>query len=163
MAPSRKPSTPYQRRNELARQAGFRNYYEQRLSRAGGERSRARGHRGTADMLRAIRPGVTISMTQPLSQTLAPEPRRRRAKTKTGKFQVKAGKPVWLTVDVYPEINKLLIGVDGMGREFTIRNITRPELVTLIAEEIRRGASFVKAPSFDQRRLVTDDESEGGY
>jgi len=165
MARPRKQSKPsaYQRRNERAQAAGFKNYYEQRLAKAGGDRSKARGHRGSADMLRAIRPGVTVSLSEPISQVREPVEQRRRVRTKSGAFKMRKGRPVWKTVLVYPRIDKLLILNDGMGVEFVIRNVTRAELVELIEREIARGASYVTAPSFDQRRLVSEEESEGGY
>ncbi len=146
--PRRKPETPYQRRNKRARDLGYKSYYEQRVAGVPrGKRSIARGHSldrwkkhgQAAKMLKAIDAETTVSLVQPVSQI------RRLAN------------------GVYPEIEKLLIGGDGMGRTFMIRNVTRRQLVDLIGEEIRRGASFVKAPSFDQRRIVSEDEAEGGY
>ena len=168
------------RDNARARKLGYRSYYDFRLHGSGrvppskavpADRRALRGHSldrwrkhgDAAKMLRAITPGVTISLTQPISQIREPRPLERRAHTSTGKLRFRNGRQVWETVDVYPEIEKLLIGNDGYGREYTIRNVSRPELVLLIEEEIRRGGSFVHAPSFDQRRLVTEDEAEGGY
>jgi hypothetical protein len=161
MARPRKPPTPRSARtkrdNARARKLGYKSYYDYRIHDNGrvppgravpaGQRSRLRGHGvdrwrrhgQAAQMLRVIDAETTVSLTQPVSQIL------RRAD------------------GVYPEIEKLLIGGDGMGRTFTIRDVTRKQLVALIEEEIRRGAQFVKAPSFDQRRLVSDDEIEGGY
>lgn len=64
----------------------------------------------------------------------------------------------------YVEIVKLVIDAEtGDEREYVLRNLTRQELIDTIYEEQQRGAVFSPAPSLDQRRLVSDLESTGGY
>lgn len=64
----------------------------------------------------------------------------------------------------YVEIVKQVLH-ERNGREamYSLKMLTRDELIDTIEEEQRRGAIFSPAPSLDQRRLVPEDDAEGGY
>ena len=69
-----------------------------------------------------------------------------------------------VTVDVYEEIVKTVIPASGAReREFTLRRLTRAELLATIMEEERAGVIFSPSPSMDQRRLLSHTETTGGY
>lgn len=156
MARPRKAETPYERRNRLARAKGYASYYDYRMHDSGrippgplritpAERARRRGHRGRADFLRSLGEGDLIILPYGLSSVEYDEDAR------DGE-------------GAYVEIVKLVIdGEHGDEREYVLRNLTRDELIDTIEEEQRRGAVFSPSPSLDQRRLVTDEEAEGGY
>lgn len=139
----RKQPSAYSRRNARARALGFRNYYEQRV--AGTQpgtaaRAAARGHRSRSDFLASLGEGDLIIMPNGLSSV---------ERTADGRYKL---------------ITKLVVDGDtGDERIYTLRNLTRDELVQTIDEEERTGAVFSPSPSLDQRRLVTLAESEGGY
>lgn len=154
--PRKPPPTPYEQRNARAQALGYRNYYDYRLHDNGriapgplrltpAERARRRGHRGRADFLASLGEGDLIILPFGLSAVEFDE----GARDGEG---------------AYVEIVKLVIdGETGREREYTLRNLTRDELIDTIEEEQRRGAVFSPSPSLDQRRLVTDEEAEGGY
>lgn len=152
----RRPQTPYERRNARAKALGYRSYYDYRLHDHGrippgplriskAERARRRGHRGRADFLASLGPGDLIIMPYGITSVVFDEDAR-------------DGEGAYL------EIVKLVIdGETGREREYTLRNLTRDELIDTIYEEQQRGAVFSPAPSLDQRRLVADTEVTGGY
>lgn len=134
----------YERRNQRARQLGYRNYYDYRIhghgTRPPGEpvtpsaRKRLAGHAGRANFLRSLQPGDLISLVQPISQ---------------------------IEIDArgrYKRIDKLVIDGESRQHFYTLRNLTRAQLVATIRAEIDAGAVFSPSPSLDQRRLVTQDE-----
>jgi hypothetical protein len=140
----------YARRNAKARSLGYRNYYDYRIHNHGkipagesaptGEvKQRLRGHRGRVDFLRSLGDGDLISLVSHISTI---------ERTPDGRYR---------------RIDKLVLYTDGDQRTFTLRNLTRAQLIETIAEEERRGAVFSPAPSLDQRRLVNQSEHEGGY
>ena len=47
------------------------------------------------------------------------------------------------------------------SKTFRVRRLTRPEMVALIEEERRRGATWVLSPSLDQRKLIEEEVSGG--
>ena len=49
------------------------------------------------------------------------------------------------------------------GREPGRAGLTRVGLVELIRAEQAKGVQFSVQPSMDQRKLVSNDEAEGGY
>lgn len=135
----------YARRNERARALGYRNYYDYRIHRngelppsepppVGEERQRLRGHRGLQDFLDAIREGSVISLVSHISRI------ERRPNGR------------------YKQIDKMLLLPDGTQRIFTLRNLTREQLLGAIADESARGATWSPAPSLDQRRLASAAE-----
>jgi hypothetical protein len=139
----------------MARRKGYRSYYEYRtLFDSGrikptdkplpkGQRSRTRGHVGeTARFLRFLKPGFIISLVDPIAAIDTYVPTRGPRKG----------------VQVFRLIHKLVIDNRGDARQFKLRNLTRPELVAVIREEIRKGAVFTPAPSLDQRALVNRSE-----
>lgn len=64
----------------------------------------------------------------------------------------------------YLLIEKTVIPADlGPEREWRIENISRARLRRLIRDELAADVIFSPQPSLDQRRLVSDDEVEGGY
>lgn len=131
----------YRRRQELAQQRGFRNYYERRTRVVPGQkiidpevRARRAGHRGTAGFLASLREGDLI-----LCDVRAVD-----RDPKTG---------------LYKRIDKTVIPADGGGeRHYVLRRLSRQRLIDVIAEELRRGVIFSPSPSLDQRQLVTADE-----
>ena len=115
-----------------------------------GQRAEARGHGSNRRaFMRFIRDGDHISCDVSHPKLV----RKRRTV---------AGRRV--LVEVYDEIPK---DVRASGRRedrfFMLRNLTRAELIDLIEFEVRVGVTFSLAPSEDQRRLVSDDETAGGY
>lgn len=148
---SRQTSAGYQRRNLRAQALGYGNYYDYRIHDNGrrppgspiskGQRSRARGHRGKADFLRAIRPGDII---------LLPDGIAAIAKDSKGRFI---------------RVDKLLLKAkSGTSEMFTIRRQTYDQMVKLIADEAKRGAIWSPSPSLDQRRLVrVADQPDDDY
>lgn len=135
-------STRTARDNARARALGYRDYYDFRLHDSGrippeveipqGGRSRARGHRGTADFLRTLRSGDIIIVPNGLASIELDEK------------------------DRYKRIDKLLIdGETGRAETFTLRRITRKRMRDLIHAEAARGAIWSPAPSLDQRRLIS--------
>lgn len=156
------------KRDRMARARGYRDYYDYRLHGSGrtppdaapppeGERARRRGHAGRADFLRHIKPGYTVSLLEPVS-TIETVLRRRRKKTRTGRYMRHQGRFVWETVKVFPRIEKLVLDNGGEARTFTLRNLSHAELRETIREEQRRGAVFLPLPSLDQRSLVRGEE-----
>lgn len=64
----------------------------------------------------------------------------------------------------YLEIVKTTLDAStGRERWWTLTNLTRRQLELVIGEEQARGAIFSPAPSLDQRRLLSEDEVDGGY
>ena len=155
---ARKPAKPtaYERRNQRARELGYRNYYDYRLHKNGrippgpltlspAERARRRGHRGRNDFLRSLGEGDLILLPYGISSVEFDE----SARDGEG---------------AYAEIVKLVIDAQtGDEREYVLRNMTRAELIETIYAEQERGAVFSPAPSLDQRRLVADTDISGGY
>lgn len=139
MARQRNYAAEYRRRQEIARQRGFRSYYERRVvGVAKGERARVRGHRSRADFLASLREGDVI-LCDITSVWILP----------SGRYS-----PIWKTV---------IPANGGREREFVLRNQTRASLLAAIEAEIRAGVIFSPSPSMDQRRLLSDSETEGGY
>lgn len=115
------------------------------LKLSAAERARLRGHRGRVDFLRSLGEGDLILLPYGLSSVEFDEDAR------DGE-------------GAYVEVVKVVIdAANGSEREYVLRNLTRDEMIATIEEEQRRGAIFSPAPSLDQRRLVTDEEAEGGY
>lgn len=151
-----KRSAAYERRDARARALGYESYYDYRLHDNGRlppgpldlsqeERARRRGHRSRLDFLRSLGEGDLIILPYGISSVEFDEDARDG-------------------VGAYREIVKqVLYEATGRERVFTLRNLTRDELVDTIEEEQRRGAVFSPAPSLDQRRLVTLGEADGGY
>lgn len=145
-------SSGYDKRNARARALGYRNYYDYRLHDNGkqppgplrltpDERARRRGHRGLVDFLASLGEGDLIIMPMGISSVEYDDDR-----------------------DVYVEIEKLVVDGDtGRERTYVLRNLTRDQLIDTIEAEQARGAVFSNSPSLDQRKLVTDEEAEGGY
>lgn len=143
--------TPYARRERRARELGYLNYYDFRIHLYGKlppgpielsseERARRRGHRGRSDFLRSLGEGDLIIMPYGVSSVVFDEDAR-------------GGQGAYL------EIVKVVIDAKtGSEREYTLRRLTRNELIETILEEQERGAIFSPAPSLDQRRLVSDLE-----
>lgn len=135
-------SSAYQRRNERARAAGFRNYYDQRVrggvararpdvaAPSGAELARARGHRGTADLIRTLRPGDVIVVPDGL-----PDIR----KDQRGR---------------YAKIEVLVLRGDGSTDRFTMRRKTYDQMAGVLEKIAAKGAMFSPSPSLDLRRLV---------
>lgn len=144
------------RDNARARRLGYRDYYDYRLHDNGrlppgplriskAERARRRGHRGRADFLASLGEGDLIILPYGLSSVEFDEDAR------DGE-------------GAYVEVTKLVVDGDtGEEREYVLRNLTRDEMIATIEAEAARGAIFSNSPSLDQRRLVTDEEAEGGY
>lgn len=148
MARPRRPASPaagglsaYQRRNQRARAAGYRNYYDQRLHagappgaalppKGSPERSRLRGHRGAADLVRTLRPGDVIVVPDGLPDI---------AKDAKGR---------------YAKIEVLVLRDDGTTDRFTIRRKTYDQMAGLLDQVAAKGAIFSPSPSLDLRRLV---------
>lgn len=140
--PKRDSKAAYARRDARARALGYASYADYRLHLYGKlppgpleitseERSKRRGHRGTADFLRELGEGDLIIMPEGLSAV------ERDAQGR------------------YVRIVKLVIDAEnGRERTYTLRNLTRAELEATIAEEERKGAIFSPSPSLDQRRLL---------
>lgn len=136
----------YERRQQRARERGFRDYYEQRTrDRPGGEKpapeelARRRGHRSRKDFLDSLREGDII-----LCDITGVEFNRA-----TGRYGV-----IWKTV---------IPAAGGEEREYSLRNQTRSSLRLTIEQEVERGVIFSPSPSLDQRRLLADEEVDGGY
>lgn len=157
MARPRKPPKParrrdyaaeYERRQRRARERGFGSYYEQRVqgTRPGTpERAKARGHRSRADFLAALGEGDLIILPFGITSVEFDDDAR------DGE-------------GAYVEIVKLVVDAEtGTERTYTLRNLTRDELVETIEAEQAAGAVFSPSPSLDQRRLVTSAEAAGGY
>lgn len=153
MAPrrSRRPLTAYEKRNQRARDLGYKNYYDYRVHGNGKlppgpieitpeERARRRGHRGRQDFLSSLDEGDLIVM---------PEGLRSVERDSRGRY-ILIHKVVYDAVTMNPT-------------NWFLRNLTRAQLVKTIEEEERRGAKFSPFPSLDQRRLVRADEHTGGY
>jgi hypothetical protein len=141
----------YAKRNAKARALGYRNYYDYRVHNHGripageaaptGEvKQRLRGHRGRVDFLNSLGEGDVISLVSHISTI---------ERTPDGRYR---------------RIDKLVLYADsGDQRIFTLRNLTRAQLIATIADEESRGARFSPAPSLDQRRLVSKSETDEGY
>lgn len=155
--PRKEPASPaYQKRDARARRLGYRNYYDYRLHDNGKlppgplvlspeQRRRRRGHVGRQAFLASLREGDLIIMPFGVSSVVF-DPKLRKGQ------------------GAYLEIVKLVISAsNGRERTYSLRRLTRDELVETIAEEQRRGAIFSPAPSLDQRRLVSELEASGGY
>lgn len=145
-----KNSAAWERRNAKAQALGYRNYYDYRIHLYGkmpanqeaprGEpRQRLRGHRGRVDFLHSLGPGCLISLVSHISSI------ERRPNGN------------------YARIDKLVIYPDGDQRLFTLRNLSREQLIATIGDEEATGATFSPAPSLDQRRLVNQSENDAGY
>ncbi len=150
---SRKESAWAAPRNARARALGYRDYYDYRLHDNGRippgplkltpeERERRRGHAGTSDFKRFIREGDLVDCDV---RAVDRDPR-------TG---------------LYRRIEKRVIPPPFQRRRrervFTLTRLTRAQLIALIEYELQVGVIFSPQPSRDQRRLVSDDESQGGY
>lgn len=161
MARSRRPpasssgsSSAYQRRNERARSLGYRNYYDYRIHNhgrtppdaaapTGADRARLRGHRGTEDLLRTLKPGAVIVVPEGL-QSIPKDAKGR-----------------------YSKIEVLVLREDGRSERFTIRRASYDRVVKILERMAAAGAMFSPAPSLDLRRLArvadrpdVDDEDE---
>jgi hypothetical protein len=135
-------SSAYQRRNERARAAGFKNYYDQRVrggvgrarpdaaAPSGAELARARGHRGTADLVRTLRPGDVIVVPNGLPDIV---------KDAKGR---------------YSKIEVMVLRDDGSTDRFTIRRKTYEQMAGVLEKMAAKGAMFSPSPSLDLRRLV---------
>lgn len=148
MARSRRPapqkpggSSAYQRRNERARAAGYRNYYDQRLHagrppgadlppKGSAERARLRGHRGTADLVRSLRPGDVIVVPNGLPDIV---------KDAKGR---------------YAKVEVMVLRDDGSTDRFTMRRRTYEQMAGTLEQMAAKGAMFSPSPSLDLRRLV---------
>lgn len=140
MARPRDFAAEYRRRQENARRLGFGSYYERRVAGVPrGERAGVRGHRGKADFLASLREGDLILCD-----------------IGSVRFDAARGRygPIWKTV---------IPASGGREREFVLRNQTRTSLLATVEKEVRRGVIFSPSPSLDQRRLLSENESEGGY
>ena len=157
MARQRDYRAEYERRQQRAREQGFGSYYEERVKGVPkGERSRARGHRGTRDFVASLREGDLI-LCDISSVTMRTRTRRRPDKRFKRGYRL-------LKDQVYSAIEKTVIPASGAReREFTLRNLTRAELLAVIEEEEERGVIFSPSPSMDQRRLLSANVTEGGY
>ena len=172
MARQRDYAAEYARRQARARALGFESYYERRTrGRPGAEKpapeelARRRGHRGTRDFVRSLREGdlilcditgIEIRRRRRMVMQFKPDRRYKTGQRPIGKQRV--------TVDVYERIDKTVIPANGgREREYTLRRLTREELLETIEEEERRGVIFSPSPSMDQRRLLSARETEGGY
>lgn len=142
-APAAGGSSSYQRRNERARALGYRNYYDYRIHDHGrlapnvappaagsAERTRLRGHRGTADLVRTLKPGDVIVVPDGLPDV-----------TKDAKGR-------------YAKIEVLVLRDDGLSDRFTIRRRTYEQMAGLLEKMSGKGAMFSPSPSLDLRRIV---------
>lgn len=154
------PRSERTKRDEArARRLGYRSYYDYRLHAFGQlppgfriapfEVSYLRGHKGgyaaRIRFLLSLGEGDLILLPYGLSSVEFDEDARKG-------------------VGAYVEVVKTVLDVeDGSEREYTLRMLTRDEMIATIEEEQRRGAIFSPSPSLDQRRLVSDAEADGGY
>jgi hypothetical protein len=136
-------SSAYQRRNARAQALGYRNYYDYRIHSHGrrppseappppgsAERSRLRGHRGSADLVRSLKPGDVIVVPDGLPDVT------RDAK---GRYQ---------------KIEVMVLRDDGSTDRFTIRRRTYEQMAALLEKMAAKGAMFSPSPSLDLRRIV---------
>ncbi len=142
----RPPSTSsgnasYKRRNERARALGYRNYYDQRLHagappgaalppKGSAERSRLRGHRGGADLVRSLKPGDVIVVPDGIPDV---------AKDSKGR---------------YAKIDLLVLRDSGRTDRYTVRRRSYESMAGLLEQTSAKGAVFSPSPSLDLRRLV---------
>lgn len=128
------------RDNARARALGYRDYYDFRVHDSGrippgvdvprGQRSRARGHAGKADLLRTVKPGDVLVVPDGLGAV---------QKDRRGRFA---------------RIDLMVLGVDGKARRFTVRRQDYDQVVRLIDRLADKGSVFSPSPSLDLRRLV---------
>jgi hypothetical protein len=133
----------YERRDERARAQGYRGYYDYRAHDNGrlppdqpklrGEAlSRARGHRGAADLERSMRPGMLVFVE--------------------GSERNKDGTYKWVDIRT----------VDEQGRETTYRlrgaaATSSARLGRILEAGQAAGAVFTPVPSLDVSGLIEDD------
>jgi hypothetical protein len=171
-------TTRQELRNATARAKGYRSDYDYRIHDygripatekiQGGQLKRARGHVGPEALVRELREGDIITLIDGVGaieiaarltgyRTVT---ERRRVYRTLHTFQRK----VPVLEQVYVLIRKrVLSSRTGRAREYDLRNLTRPELISLIEREIAAGGTFSPAPSLDQRRILKDDQVDGGY
>lgn len=155
--PSRSRSAAWERRDAAARAKGYASYYDYRLHDSGRlppgplgalsaeERARRRGHRGRKDFLASLSEGDLIVMPFGLSSIVFDPDAR-------------SGQGAYLEI-----VKTVIYAATGKERTFTLRNLTRAELVATIEAEQAKGVVFSPSPSLDQRRLLEDEEVDGGY
>lgn len=134
----------YRRRQERARQRGFRSYYDERI-RGGAEatpstpaptpeeRRQRGGHAGYAAFIDYIHDGDTVMMADHIS---------RIQRSPSGRYEV---------------IEMLVIPDDPRRptKRFWIRGLTRGGVRRMVEAEIEAGAVLTPVPSLDVRRLLT--------
>lgn len=131
------------RDNARARALGYRSYYDYRLHDNGrrppdapvppagtAERARLRGHRGTADLLRTLRPGDVLVVPDGLAAI---------AKDSKGR---------------YARVDVMVLREDGRADTFTIRRATYDRMTRIVDRINASGAIFSPSPSLDIRRLL---------
>lgn len=136
-------SAAYQRRNERARQLGYRNYYDYRIHDHGrrppdepppaagsAERTRLRGHRGPEDLVRSLKPGDVL---------IVPEGLAAIEKDRRGR---------------YKRITVLVLRENGHADRYTIRRADYDRVAGLLERMADKGAIFSPSPSLDLRRLL---------
>lgn len=136
----------WEERNQQARTAGYRNYYDYRIHGYGkiapdqpvtGETlARARGHRSRADFYRTIESGDVISIWG-----LGP-------RNQSGQYK-------WVDLLVQKD--------NGEEKLFRLRSnqITADELDKLVSSVESTGAILSPGPSLDIRRLIEEVTDEG--
>ena len=140
----------YARRDERARALGYKGYYDYRAHDngrlapdaprlSGQPLARARGHVGAEDLVRDIREGDVVTLIDGVDAIEIDDRGR------------------------YVLIRKRVLSFTGRAREYSLRNLTKAQLVALIKREVAAGATFSPAPSLDQRRIVSRSESPDGY
>lgn len=133
-------SAAYERRNELARQKGYRSYYDYRIHNhgaiapdqpapTGNARARLRGHRSLADLKAALKPGTLV-----IVQSTDRDP-------KTGRLR---------------RAEVLLVDEKGRQRTFRLngRELTRAKIDELATAVEKKRAVFSPSPSLDLRRIA---------
>lgn len=141
MAPRRKLSPAYERRNQRARAAGYRSYYDYRAHDNGrlppdvapikGERlGRLRGHRSAADLERSVKTGSLVMVVNHSERDPS------------------SGQYTWVEV----------VTVDPSGRERSFRlrgpQLRRRQLERTVTRVERRGGVLSPSPSLDIRRFA---------
>lgn len=141
MAPRRKLSPAYERRNQRARALGYRSYYDYRAHDNGrlppdaapvkGERlGRLRGHRSATDLVRSVKTGSLVMVVNHSERDAS-----------TGQY-------TWVEV----------VTVDPSGRERSFRlrgpQLRRRRLERTVTRIERRGGVLSPSPSLDIRRFA---------
>lgn len=148
----RRAETPQQKRNRRARALGFENDYQRRVAgtrKGSAERASARGHGLPRAFLKSLGPGDSVLLADPVNVA---------AITYMGyTWRTRKGVRRRVKVERFRLIRKRIIYArSGRERVWNLRRLTRPELRALIRAEERKGVVFSPAPSFDQRRLLTE-------